>query len=65
MSAETERKPKTSLFMLVVAVLGLGFAAFALTDGWIWEAVDPRWALAGLALLIGLGLLGASLRPRR
>lgn len=62
---QSERKPKASLFMVLFAVCGLGVAAYALTDGWIWQVVDVRWAIAAVALFIGLVLLGNSLRPRR
>jgi hypothetical protein len=51
---------------LIVGLLTIGVAAYALTDGhWGLPAMDPRWVVAGGALLIGLLLLGASLRPKR
>lgn len=51
---------------LIVGLLTIGVAAYALTDGaWGLPAVDPRWVIAGGALLVGMLLLGASLRPRR
>ncbi|GAA2796930.1 hypothetical protein [Crossiella cryophila] len=62
---QTERKPKASLFMVLFGLCGLGVAAYALTDGVIWQVVDVRWAIAAIALFIGLALLGNSLRPRR
>jgi hypothetical protein len=51
---------------LVVGVLTLLAAGYAISDGhWGLGSVDPRWVIAGGALLIGLLLLGASVRPRR
>lgn len=51
---------------LVVGLLTLAVAGYALSDGaWNLPAVDPRWVVAGAALLIGLLLLGASVRPGR
>jgi hypothetical protein len=51
---------------LIVGILTLGVAAYALTDGrWGLPTVDPRWILGGGTLLIGLLLLGASIRPRK
>ncbi len=51
---------------IIVGVLTLGVAAYALSDGqWGLPAVDPRWIIAGGALLVGLLLLGASFRPRK
>jgi hypothetical protein len=51
---------------LIIGVLTIGVAAYALTDGqWGLPTVDPRWVVAGGALVIGLLLLGASLRPKR
>jgi hypothetical protein len=50
-------------------VVGLGtllVSAYVLSDGaFDLPAVDPRWLIAGAALLIGLLLLAASLRPSR
>lgn len=51
---------------LVVGLLTLAMAGYVLSDGrWNLPDVDPRWAVAGGALLIGLLLLGASVRPGR
>lgn len=51
---------------LVVGLLTLAVAGYVLSDGrWDLPSVDPRWAVAGAALLIGLLLLGASVRPGR
>ncbi|HEY1572647.1 MAG TPA: hypothetical protein VGG05_14995 [Pseudonocardiaceae bacterium] len=51
---------------LVAGLLTLWVAAYALSDGRLgFSGVDPRWVIAGIALLIGVLLLGASLRPGR
>ena len=51
---------------LIMGLVTLGVAAYALTDGaWGLPAVDPKWIIAGGALLVGLLMLGASLRPRK
>jgi hypothetical protein len=51
---------------LIAGVLTLGASAYVLTDGAVGiPFVDPKWLLAGAALLIGLLLLAGSLRPGR
>jgi hypothetical protein len=51
---------------LIVGVLTLGVAAYALSDGqWGIPMEDPRWIIAGAALVVGLFLLGASVRSGR
>jgi hypothetical protein len=50
---------------LVIGLLTLLAATYALTDGRFLHGVDPRWLIAGAALLLGVLLLGASLRPGR
>ncbi len=51
---------------LIVGVLTLLVAGYALSDGrWDLGSADPRWVIAGGALLVGLMLLGASMRPGR
>lgn len=51
---------------LIFGVLALLATGYVLTDGdWWFPSIDPRWLIAGGALLVGLLLLGASLRPRR
>ncbi|HVV21489.1 MAG TPA: hypothetical protein VHF06_18790 [Pseudonocardiaceae bacterium] len=63
---ERERRRFPDPVNIIVGVLTIGVAAYALTDGeWGLPAVDPRWFIAGVALLIGLLLLGASFRPKR
>ena len=63
-STPVRRRP--DIFTLIVGLVALVASAYALTDGSIWlPTIDFRWVLAGGALLIGLLLLVASLRPRR
>ncbi|PSL54702.1 hypothetical protein B0I31_106218 [Saccharothrix carnea] len=51
---------------LVFGVAALIAAAYMLSDGAAWpEFLDLRWALAGGAMVIGLGLLAGSARRRR
>lgn len=51
---------------LIAGLITLGVAVYALTDGRVaLHGVDPKWIIAAGALLIGVLLLGASLRPRR
>ncbi|MGH3548652.1 MAG: hypothetical protein ACRDQU_11200 [Pseudonocardiaceae bacterium] len=54
------------LLTLVAGVGSLGIAATALLGGVTWlPDVDGRWALAVMALLVGLLLVISSLRPPR
>jgi hypothetical protein len=66
---QTDERPRRRMpdpLNLIVGLITLGVASYALTDGqWGLPAVDPRWVVAGGALLVGLLLLGASLRPGR
>lgn len=65
-SVERPRRRFPDPVNLVAGLLTLLAASYALTDGhWILSGVDPRWAIAGIALVVGLMLLGASLRPSR
>ncbi|GDY29273.1 hypothetical protein [Gandjariella thermophila] len=51
---------------LVAGVLTLGVSGYVLTDGALGiPSTDPKWLLAGAALLIGLLLLAGSLRGGR
>jgi hypothetical protein len=48
---------------LIAGLVALFVSAYILTDGAIGlPSLDPRWLIAGGALLVGLFLLGASLR---
>jgi len=50
---------------LVFGAAALVAAAYMLSDGASWPAfLDVRWALAGGAMVIGLGLLVGSARRR-
>lgn len=54
------------LLTLVAGIATLLASAFVLTDGALWiPSVDPRWLLAGGALVVGLFLLMMSVRGRR
>lgn len=51
---------------LVAGIATLLVSAFVLTDGALWiPSLDPRWILAGGALVVGLCLLMMSVRGRR
>ncbi|GLZ42062.1 hypothetical protein [Actinokineospora sp. NBRC 105648] len=57
----TRRRP--DFLTMFFGVITLFASAYVLTDGRIWvPTIDPRWLLAGGAVLVGLLLLGASLR---
>jgi hypothetical protein len=66
---ETDDRPRRRFpdpLNLIVGLFTIGVASYALSDGgWGLPAMDPRWVVAGGALLVGLLLLGASLRPGR
>jgi hypothetical protein len=52
----------TLLFGLATLVV----SGYVLSDGNLWfPAVDPRWLITGGALLVGILLLGSSLRRKR
>lgn len=54
------------LLTLAVGLVALGVAASTLLGGTGWlPAVDVRWMLAAVAILIGLLLVVGSVRPRR
>jgi hypothetical protein len=60
----TERK-RPDLLTLFAGIATLLMSAYVLTDGRTWlPAFDPRWLLAGGAVLVGLLLLGSSVRRR-
>lgn len=51
---------------LIVGIGALVASAYVITDGNGWTSwLDLRWLVAGAALLIGVLMLGASLRRRR
>lgn len=50
---------------LVLGISALVAAAYMLSDGAAWpEFLDLRWALAGGAMVIGIGLLAGAARRR-
>jgi hypothetical protein len=66
---DTERqveRRRPDLITLLVGVATLVVSAYVLTDGALWvPSIDPRWLLAGGALVVGLFLLVASVRGNR
>jgi hypothetical protein len=63
-SDEAERK-RPDLLTLFAGLAALVMAAYVLTDGKTWlPSFDPRWLLAGGAVLVGLLMLGTSVRRR-
>lgn len=62
---EVERRGPDVL-TLIAGIATLLVSAYVLTDGALWvPSIDPRWLLAGGALVVGLFLLIASLRGRK
>ncbi|MEV4317517.1 hypothetical protein [Actinocrispum sp. NPDC049592] len=62
---ETPERKRLDLLTLLAGVATLLMAAYVLTDGRTWlPSFDPRWLLAGGAVLVGLLLLGSSVRRR-
>ncbi|CAL9673943.1 hypothetical protein AB0A74_09090 [Saccharothrix sp. NPDC042600] len=65
--ADGELKEKRGVDVVgaVFGVAALVAAAYMLSDGAAWpDFLDLRWALAGAAMVIGLGLLAGSARRR-
>jgi protein-S-isoprenylcysteine O-methyltransferase Ste14 len=51
---------------LIAGLATLGVAAYLVSDGSRWlPPIDPRWVIAGGALLVGVLLLALSLRSGR
>lgn len=64
-TAETRRR-WPDLVTLLFGLVTLFVASYILTDGQVWiPMVDPRWLFTGGALLVGVLLLGSSLRGGR
>jgi fatty acid desaturase len=67
---ETEQRPRrrgVEVFTLVLGLATLLVSGYVLTDGaaWTWlPRFDPRWVLAGGAVLVGVLMLGASMRRK-
>jgi len=63
---ESPVRRRPDLLTLLAGLATLFAAAFVLTDGEVWvPTLDPRWLLAGGALLVGLLLLASSVRRGR
>jgi hypothetical protein len=63
----TQRRPRRGFpdpVAMIMGLITLVLSAYALSDGAIDLPADPRWLIAGIALFVGLMLLGASLRRR-
>ncbi|ONI73419.1 hypothetical protein ALI144C_46845 [Actinosynnema sp. ALI-1.44] len=61
-ATDRKRLDPLTLFAGIAALL---MSAYVLTDGQTWlPSFDPRWLLASGAVLVGLLLLGSSLRRR-
>lgn len=60
------RRRGPDVLTLLAGIATLLVSAFVLTDGALWiPSLDPRWLLAGGALVVGLFLLMLSVRGRR
>jgi hypothetical protein len=55
----------TDPITMIFGVAALVASAYVITGGIGWPHFDPRWVISGVALVIGLMLLGASIRRRR
>lgn len=63
--AETrpERRRGVDVFTLILGIATLLVSGYVLSDGAGWlPSFDLRWVLAGGAMLIGVLMLGASMR---
>ncbi|ATE57365.1 MULTISPECIES: hypothetical protein [Actinosynnema] len=60
-----ERRPGIDVVSLVFGLTALIASAYMLADDSALSGLDLRWLLAGGALVIGLGLLGGSVRRRQ
>jgi len=61
---ETERR-RPDLFTMLAGIATLLVSAYVLTDGALWMPdLDPRWLLAGGALVVGLFMLLGSMRGK-
>ncbi|MDQ0377462.1 hypothetical protein [Amycolatopsis thermophila] len=61
-----ERRRGVDAFTLVLGIGTLLVSAYVLSDGATWlPAFDLKWVLAGGAVLVGVLMLGASMRGGR
>jgi len=62
---EDRPRRRLDLLALLAGIATMLMAAYVLTDGRTWlPNFDPRWLLAGGAVLVGLLLFGSSVRRR-
>ena len=60
------RRRGPDLLTLLAGIATLLVSSYVLTDGAIWiPSLDPRWLLAGGALLVGVFMLISSVRGRK
>lgn len=61
-----ERRRGPDPVALIAGIAALFGSAYVITDGASWfPSLDPRWLLAGTALLVGVLMLVASTRSGR
>lgn len=61
-----KHRVRPELSTLLIGIAALAVAAMALLDATpLAPSLDPRWVLAGGAVLIGIVLLVATMRPLR
>ncbi|GAA1244644.1 hypothetical protein GCM10009676_33120 [Prauserella halophila] len=73
MKSETSRRPggdadgqRVDPLTLTAGIATLAVSAYVLSGGPTWFGLpDGRWILAGVAVLLGVGMLAASLRKER
>ncbi|MGH3439372.1 MAG: hypothetical protein ACRDRN_23295 [Sciscionella sp.] len=57
------RRRGPDLLALIAGLAAILASAYILTDGASWlPSIDPRWLLAGGALLVGVLMLASSMR---
>ncbi|TCO65443.1 hypothetical protein EV192_1011235 [Actinocrispum wychmicini] len=62
---DPDRKRRPDVLTMLAGIATLLMSAYVLTDGRTWlPHFDPRWLLAGGAVLVGLLLFGSSVRRR-
>jgi hypothetical protein len=60
------RRRWPDVITLLFGLATLFVSGYVLSDGNLWfPSVDPRWLITGGALLVGILLLGSSLRRKR
>ena len=61
-TGSTPARRRVDVFALLVGLVGVAVAVFAMAAPALLVAVDPRWVLAGAAIVIGGGALLAGAR---